>query len=286
MLAIIALIIGGLAVARSMIANAGVRSLVADVEHNEQAIDNFQEKYSALPGDLANATSYWGADTSTACTGAAVTADRVPKKATCNGDGNGQLGNTDIELFTAWVQLADAGLLGGSFTGVSEAGGTNIAKIGTNVPPAKIEGLGFAFQAYLGDGYAGDSAHYAGDYGNATLVLNSPNGPALSPSDAMSLDGKLDDGMPAGGRIKSFTAAATRTAWPARPTTPPMPAAPPAPCSSISRGRLSPSLEGRGQGGSEARLKARDPHLSSPFQGEERKVHPGISISDFPIVKN
>lgn len=205
-LSIIALLIGGITIGRSLVYNSGVRSIIGDLQRYQSAVNNFQVKYNALPGDMPNAVSYWGADTVTGC-GLVVAGDRVPKIKTCNGDGNGHVGNTDSELFRTWQQLADSGFAPGAFSGVGGSGGTQHAVIGENVPASRIEGVGFAFSPYLGNGYAGDATHSAGDYGDATLVIGMEDGTyslysdAFLPADAWNIDTKLDDGQPTTGRI-------------------------------------------------------------------------------------
>ncbi|MEJ0010813.1 MAG: prepilin-type N-terminal cleavage/methylation domain-containing protein [Alphaproteobacteria bacterium] len=210
-LAIVALIAGGITIGRALITSGGDRALIGDIERYDQAVDSFQEKYSALPGDFSTAANYWGQDTATACSTAPASADRVPKKKTCNGNGSGQLGDSGVEYetFGAWVQLADAGFISGSFTGTTGAGGVVNAVIGENVPPTKLEGVGMAFMTYVGDGFTDPSTmFYAGDYGTATLIVGSEDGvgillkPALTVTDSWNIDTKLDDGMPQSGRIK------------------------------------------------------------------------------------
>lgn len=52
-LVIIGLIIGGVLVGRDLIANAGVRAQISQIEKFKSAINTFQVKYNALPGDIA-----------------------------------------------------------------------------------------------------------------------------------------------------------------------------------------------------------------------------------------
>lgn len=202
-LVVIGLIIGGVVLGQALLGTGSLRALIADTQKYQSAVNAFQAKYSALPGDMENATSFWGTDTD-GCTTNAV---RTPKTKTCNGDGDGQLGDSNPELFHAWQHLANAGFIAGIFSGVTGADGAYDAVIGENVPPASIEGGGFAFHPYLGNGYAGDANRYSADYGDATLVLGKEDGTEslyqdlLSPQDAWNFDTKMDNGLPGSGRV-------------------------------------------------------------------------------------
>lgn len=208
-LTVIALVIGGIMLGRSLIGSGALRGIIADIHRYQTAVNGFQGKYDALPGDMENATSFWGTDSD----GCPSHANRVQKTATCNGDGDGQLGDANPELFRAWQHLAGAGFINGSFTGVTGAGSGYDAVIGENVPIASIEGGGYAFHPYLGNGYAGDASHYAADYGEATLVFGKEDGTyslydnVLTPADAWNIDGKMDNGLPGSGRITPFIGA-------------------------------------------------------------------------------
>jgi prepilin-type N-terminal cleavage/methylation domain-containing protein len=219
-IAIIGLLIGGAVLGRSLLTSGGLRSVISDISRYQGAIAAFQTKYEALPGDMANATSYWGADTATACSVNPLIppepTDRVPKTVTCDGDGNGKI--LSIEQYTAWVQLADAGLISGTYTGVAGSVGSLDPVIGENVPAGPITGTGFSF-FYLGNGFDGSSGQFfSGDYGPGVLIFGKDSGTfsdgvslisplyaaALKAADAANVDTKLDDGLPGTGRIRTF----------------------------------------------------------------------------------
>ncbi len=208
-LTVIGLLIGGIMAGRALLSNAGTSAVISDIEKYSSAVNGFFTKYEVLPGDMKNATDYWGTDSNGCPTSAVYT----PRTDTCNGDGNGQLGNSNPELFHAWQHLANAGFVSGAFSGVTGADGATDASVGENVPPARVEGAGFAFAPYLGNGYAGDANRYAGDYGNATLVYGGEDGTnsltnnVLTPPEAWNIDTKLDNGLPGSGRIMPFIGA-------------------------------------------------------------------------------
>src|SRR5579884_2852921 len=93
MLVIIGLIAGGILVGRHLVRVTEITSVLTDRQAFIRGVQNFREKYNALPGDMANATSFWGiaggnsGDNYTAsCRGSSGTGTQ-----TCNGNGDGQI---------------------------------------------------------------------------------------------------------------------------------------------------------------------------------------------------
>ncbi len=141
-LAIIALFIGGIMVGQNLIRSAELLSVTIDVKCFTQAIQLFKEKYKYLPGDMPTATNFWGTDSNCPTTSYTTT----PHTATCNGDGNGRIGDYNAttyawgtqayEVMRVWQQLADAGFIDGSYSGVASANA--VAVIGHNVPASQL----------------------------------------------------------------------------------------------------------------------------------------------------
>jgi len=63
---IIGLIAGGIVLGADMIRATGLRTLLSERGELVSAVATFKEKYNGLPGDMRNATSYWGAADSVA----------------------------------------------------------------------------------------------------------------------------------------------------------------------------------------------------------------------------
>lgn len=61
-LVIIGLLVGGVLAGQTLIAAAQVRKEISKLNSISTAINTFRVKYDALPGDMANATTYFGAD--------------------------------------------------------------------------------------------------------------------------------------------------------------------------------------------------------------------------------
>ena len=126
-LVIIGLLVGGVLTGQSLIRAAELRNVTSQYQRYQAAVMTFRDKYFALPGDMTNAVSYWGAaDGSTGNTAACATTASTGSALTCNGDGNGSISPTAAssnEPFRFWQHLANAGLIEGSYDGITH--GTN-----------------------------------------------------------------------------------------------------------------------------------------------------------------
>jgi prepilin-type N-terminal cleavage/methylation domain-containing protein len=224
-LVIIGLIVGGVVVGRHLIRSAELQSVVTDVHRYTEAVHNFQQMYNALPGDMANATSYWGTNTGGDCSSSYTAV--ASATSTCNGDGNGQIDglggspNTSSpyeadEGFLAWRHLSNAGFIEGSYSG-QDAGAAGAVYVQPapghlpQVPLSRVPGAGFLIITNLDMWGPGGSlwiypwthvTHvivFGGNYpGDDTLF-----GAVITPEEALGLDLKTDDGKPGTGAIKS-----------------------------------------------------------------------------------
>ncbi len=213
-LLVISLIIGGIFAGQELLRASQLNSIVVDLNYFHAAVDGFKIKYRSLPGDMSDATHYFGTTSAGCPNGAGV------GNATCNGNGDGRIGTaggTGIagETLRVWQHLAAAGLIpnakNGYYTGVPgplafTVAGVGDHRIGTNAPSSKIKGVGYgAF--YLGNFTSGNNGTYfLGNYGNAILVGGQldgyePANPVFTPAEAKSIDDKIDDGMPGLGVI-------------------------------------------------------------------------------------
>lgn len=201
MLVILGLLAGGILAGQSLIRAAELRAVGSEYARWLTATNAFRDKYMGIPGDITNATLFWGAASNcfSGSGGAAIV--------TCNGNGDGLLassygGTAYNERFTYWQQMADAGLIEGAYTGFNDAAGVNYASL-LNSPTSKLNGaMWYAFNnnATL----SGSSVWFDGNYTRNMLQLsygNSVTNRLLKPEEAWNLDTKLDDGMPARGRM-------------------------------------------------------------------------------------
>ncbi len=191
---IIGLIIGGVMLGQTMIKNANIRSVISQVEQFKTASNTFKIKYNCMAGDCANATSL--------LTG------------TANGNGNyrfdgGAARHTDMEVLLFWQHLGLAELIPGSYT-TTAPGATYVPDV--NFPSSKMGGNygAWSLQAYnAGGAYPAFGKLFPANYGNC-LILGKPWGDTsskiplvsvISGYDALTIDTKFDDGLPASGNI-------------------------------------------------------------------------------------
>ena len=136
----------------------------------------FEEKYSVLPGDMSNATSFWSD---------CIDHASIPSN-TCDGDGNG--GFSIYEEMRFWQHLSLSGLIEGNFNGNQVSGSTE---------------EDFLPQSDLGDHFYVDETPSGDDKSDVTIT-SFLNGnvfwfdfpPDLLESELYSIDKKMDDGEP------------------------------------------------------------------------------------------
>lgn len=211
-LAIVALIIGGVLTGKEMLYKAKVNKLGAEAVHLRTAMNQFKDKYGYLPGDFPNATQIWGrADGGSDVIANCTNPNTAPStsKATCNGDGNGSIrgSSTLAENFRVWQHLSAAEMIAGQYAGTSgTSSNSSHALIGINVPAAALPNGGYFL--YSWDNLVGNTSYFDADYKNALVlganVANSyPFNALLTPADGFAMDTKYDDGIPSTGYIVS-----------------------------------------------------------------------------------
>lgn len=222
-LTIIGLIVGGILIGRNIIHNGELHSAIADLERYKKAALLFKDKYHEFPGDMPNAENFWGTDAN--CANQLIGANATPKIPTCNGNGNGMIGDySDIpyqptvyaETYRFWQQLANAGMIDGTYNGAISSRVSPAIPFdgGMNIPAGQIGGTGFLMTyAALVQGGAGGNQYFDGVY-NHILIFFRPNRepvspmeksyPAVSAVDGHAIDQKMDDGFPGTGNIRTF----------------------------------------------------------------------------------
>lgn len=211
-LTIIALLVGGILGGQAMIRASELKSIINDAQTYKTAIATFRDQYRAVPGDMHTAVRFWGAVAGPTTDGSNATCQghTAPSlnKATCNGDGNGIIGNQGspalaiTEIWRAWQHLSNSGLIQGTYTGVSGSGMT----FGRNVPGSAYNpNAGFTlYGVHTPTGY-----FFPAKYRNA-LFFGGKSGTGVTeigmmpPTDAHYVDIKLDDGVPNAGKVLTF----------------------------------------------------------------------------------
>lgn len=208
MLVILGLLVGGILTGQNLIRAAEVRNLTNDVQRYTAAIYTFRDKYFALPGDMTNATQFWG-KMNAACPTHNGTDD---SNGTCNGNGDGKISlveATDIGEHTYfWNHLAQAGLVEGR---LYEMDWSPDVTMGQHVPLTVFSEASFR-PAYYADQSPTSTWWYEGSYGNLFRYGKPNNGvcnscfnrvSAITPEVAWNIDTKMDDGKPGTGRVKT-----------------------------------------------------------------------------------
>ena len=199
-LVILGLLTGGILAGQNLIRAAELRSVTTQYNAFSAAVQTFRDKYFALPGDMRNAEAFWGQ----AASGASCATTASTSTETCNGDGDGRVestGGTANEIFRFWQHLANAGLVEGSYTGVTGSGGTNHGVTGMNVPRGRISNSGW-FSYYHGAA----TNHFNRALENVIYVggqtaTGGTHDDIFTPEEAWNIDTKMDDGRPAYGNV-------------------------------------------------------------------------------------
>ena len=200
-LVILGLLTGGILGGQSLIRAAELRAVSTEFQRYSAAAYSFRDKYFAVPGDMTNATSFWGKD--------ATNCNSQPGNAgtpgTCNGNGDGAVdfataANATSEIFQFWKHLALAGLIEGTYNGLSGSAGLYAIDVGVNVPRSRLQNA--AWYASTNRNYPGDANSFRYDLDNYFIIELAPSGgPILRPEEAWGIDTKVDDGRPASGKV-------------------------------------------------------------------------------------
>ncbi len=206
-LVIIGLVIGSVIAGKHLVRQSELQSVLTDVNRIRTAANAFYGKYDALPGDMPNATDYWGQVSSTPST--CYTTQGTGTQ-TCNGNGNGEVytmdgGTTISEVFRFWQHLSNAKMIDGTYTGISGAGDNYRYVAGVNVYRAKYGSISYYF---WGLAYGPSVSWYSVPPQHAIkAMLPDSSGyarPAFTPSEMLDMDSKVDDGKPAYGSIFTY----------------------------------------------------------------------------------
>lgn len=205
-LLIISLLIAAIMVGDSLIRAANINSVLADAARYNQAITDFRNKYNALPGDMHNAESFWGTPA-----GGCPNGTGSPGGEVCNGNGDGvtyRINNTAniAEMRSEWVELANAGLIKGSYTYLPATG--DYWEPGVSMPYSDINGASFLFfygESNLGDGLYPDAHPYNIHWLSFGTVVSSSGffRPVFTGDEAYGADKKVDDGKPGTGMLRA-----------------------------------------------------------------------------------
>jgi len=210
-LVILGLLTGGILAGQSLIRASELRALTSELQRYYAATNTFRDKYFAIPGDLRDATRFWGRLTTNADCVSYSGAAGPNANGACDGNGNGSIvgsgaANASGESYQFWRQLALAGIIEGSYTGIAGAANEYDASHGIQVPASRISNGGWV--AWTKGVQAAGGNLFVMDYGNvfnfgrrsSAAVWTRAIG-LLRPGELWNIDTKIDDGRPAYGTI-------------------------------------------------------------------------------------
>jgi prepilin-type N-terminal cleavage/methylation domain-containing protein len=178
-LVIIGLLLGGILKGQEMIAQAKIKNVINDMNGITAALNSYQDRYRALPGDDKGALARWGASDA----------------AVASGDGDGVISGKWVPVTPAtdetsqfWLHLRKAGFISG--TGLDNPFNALSGKMGVQTGNGPAAGV--TATAVLGS----SAPVIAGFTG---LIMCSANVPDKM---AISVDAQTDDGAAATGSIR------------------------------------------------------------------------------------
>lgn len=232
-LIIIGLLVAGVVGGSSLIKSAALRSVMSEARNYGIITNSFFVSYDALPGDLIG-TQFVSPSTSSISSGCSGDSDGQIE---FSNSSSATITATNIktisEGYCAIYQLKDSGMLQGENL-INIA--TDFAKFKTNLgmvvgshyPQSKMKGNGWVYDFVSGVDNASSSDSWRSignetEPANVVLLVGEKIGagtsttiaelsasapaqllPSLSPSDAKSIDGKIDDALPKSGKVRGF----------------------------------------------------------------------------------
>ena len=176
-LVIIGLLLGGILKGQEMITQAKIKNVVNDFNGITAALNSYQDRYRAIPGDDRNASTRW-------------TTQSLPTAGSLNGNGqiSGTYNNSLTTLATAgqesnlfWWHLRLSGFVAGPTSGTA-------AGIQPNNAVNGIMGV------TTGNG--------SGSLGFASLIICTSN---LPDKISIAVDSQMDDGAPDTGQVRGMS---------------------------------------------------------------------------------
>lgn len=215
-LVILGLLTGGILSGQSLINAAELRAVTTEFQTFQTATNTFQDKYFSLPGDMINATQFWGRADNGTTTGQCANpiTNTGSGTQTCNGNGNGKIGEwkanvtdftgTYYETYRFWQQLENAGLIPQTYTGVRGSAAVDHSVIGQNVPKSKFSNGGWTLENVQSSNIL--PTNFNQTYDNYLIIgkassNNATYNPIFTAEQAWNIDTKSDDGKPSTGKI-------------------------------------------------------------------------------------
>ncbi len=179
-LIIMGLLMAGILKGRDLIESARLKRVMSQLNELRMATSAFLDKYDSLPGDFNKASTQI-------------------KPNLRDGNGNGVVEGAGLaagtEALAFWSHLAEAGFIGSP----GPVGEQNVGEFGKGAPESSLGG-GFTVEnnphGFSGLWFILGKKH--GDHGDGGL---------LTPTQAMSIDKKMDNGHPTSGKVRAMDGA-------------------------------------------------------------------------------
>ncbi|PZP84853.1 MAG: hypothetical protein DI582_07595 [Azospirillum brasilense] len=211
-LVILGLLTGGILAGQSLIRAAEFRAALSEHARYSAAIYTFRDKYFGIPGDIRNATAFWGRQSTDALCYNLTGAVGTNPNGACDANGDGTLGFNQAgragESQQFWRQLALAGLIEGTYSGLAGPNWPSECRIDIECPRSRLPNAGWG-ASHIAKGFGGDAEWFGNiEYGNY-MALGAPHAaaytipmaPVLKPEEAWNFDVKVDDGRPTTGKL-------------------------------------------------------------------------------------
>lgn len=182
---IIGLIVAGVVGGQTLVKQAKLRTIAADFQKFETALNAFLLSYDQLPGDFDKAQDYWGAG---------VNNGNDDNFITCEG------GAQRHEAIDVWEHLYRAEILSEIYVGASGAGNQDVSVGGVNVPKSSYSNQ--VYSIFSSNPFIIFNRQIMMSIVFGTQGTSCPwcNGGLLA-NDARSIDMKVDDGIANQGKL-------------------------------------------------------------------------------------
>lgn len=207
-LIVIGLLIAGITGGASLIKSSELRSVMGEARGYAVATNAFYTQYNNLPGDFATSLG-----NPVVATGVSLSGDYFGDRdgqieyCTTGCDADGVVTGSESSL--AWQHLKFAG---GIDTAPEFLGGATLQVVGTNLPASKIKSGGWGIDYNKASTQnvvvLTGSTSAVGTVDTNTLVNGTQVAVGIiTPSDALSIDAKIDDGVADAGKVRAVLSA-------------------------------------------------------------------------------
>jgi prepilin-type N-terminal cleavage/methylation domain-containing protein len=195
-LVIVGLLVAGVLGGQEIIKSMKINGTIAQMNEITAAANSFKLKYDSLPGDMPDATDYWGINSD--CPNQMF---ELPEKTTCNGNGDGTLGNTEnpSERSFFWHHLSNSDMFNNILLNIESFFYAAKSSYNEKVFISATTGM----HEYVRPELRQDVITYFLATQEGVEEYINLGWSAFTPEDAKTLDSKIDDSMPTTGNVST-----------------------------------------------------------------------------------